>query len=224
MNIFILVEGITERKVYPKWLNHLMPTLTKVDRPALVTHNNYCIVSGNGYPSILGFLKETIDEVNRIGTFNFFILIADTDDKSTMERETEIRDYLMQKNLKLNNSTDFVILLQNCCIETWFLGNRKIYKKNTQDAELNSWIKHFNIAINDPELMPLPANYHGAIGNFHKIYLKKMLAERHISYSEIIPNGVIEPQYLDELIKRFEQTKHIASFGKLLDYIKRQTK
>jgi hypothetical protein len=221
MNIFILVEGKTERKIYPKWLKQLLPTLTKVDRPALINQNNYCIVSGNGYPSILGYLKESIDEANRIGTFDFFIVIADTDDIDIADRELEIRDYVLKNNIKLNDSTDFVIILQRCCIETWFLGNRKIFKKNTQDTELNDWIKHFNVSIDDPETMISPTNYNGAIGNFHKMYLKKMLAERHISYSEIQPNAVTEPPYLDEIIKRFEQTGHIATFGALLDFCKK---
>ncbi len=224
MNIFILVEGKTERKIYPKWLNQLLPKLTKVGSPTLVNENNYCIVSGNGYPSILGYLKESIEEANRIGTFDFFIVIADTDDVNIAERELEIRDYVIKNKIKLNDSTDFIIILQRCCMETWFLANRKIFKKNPQDDELNNWIKHFNVSINDPETMPLPTNYDGAIGNFHKMYLKKMLAERHINYSEIQPNSVTEPQYLEEIIKRFEQTGHIATFGNLLDFCKKLDK
>lgn len=221
MNIFFLVEGKTERKIYPKWLNQLMPKLTKVDRPALVSQDNYCIVSGNGYPSILRYLNESIEEVNRLGIFDFFIVVADTDDRNVADVELEIRDYLIKENIKLNDSTDFIFILQRCCLETWFLGNRKIFKKNTQDTELNTWIKHFDVSVNDPETMSLPTNYNGAIGNFHKMYLKKMLAERHISYNEIQPNSVIEPHYLDELIKRFEQTGHIATFGNFIDFCKK---
>ena len=80
MNIFILVEGKTEKKIYPKWLAHLVPHLSKVDRPELVNQNNYCIVSGNGYPSILTFLENSIEETNRVGTFDFFIVVADADE------------------------------------------------------------------------------------------------------------------------------------------------
>lgn len=43
MNVYIFVEGKTERKVYPSWLAQLVPHLSKVDRPALVRQNNYCI-------------------------------------------------------------------------------------------------------------------------------------------------------------------------------------
>ncbi len=218
MNIFILVEGKTERKIYPKWLAHLVPHLSKVDRPALVNQDNYCIVSGNGYPSILTFLENSIEEINRVGTFDFFIVVADADDKSVEEREFEIHDYMLKNDIKLNKSTHLIVILQRCCIETWFLGNRKTFKKNPQDFELNNWIKHFNVSIYDPETMLIPANYNGSIGNFHKMYLKRMLAERRITYSETQPNAVIEANYLTEVIGRFEQTGHISTFGNFLNF------
>ena len=99
MNIFILLEGKTERKIYPKWLAQLVPHLSKVDRPDLVRQNNYCIVSGNGYPSILTYLEQSIDEINNLGTFDFLVVVADADDKSVAERELEIQDYLIQNDI-----------------------------------------------------------------------------------------------------------------------------
>ena len=221
MNIFILVEGKTERKIYPKWLAHLVPHLSKVDRPALVNQNNYCIVSGNGYPSILTFLENSIEEINRINAFDFFVLIADADDKSVAERALEIQNYLIKNDIKLNKSTQFVIILQRCCLETWLLGNRKIFKKNVQDSELSSWVKHYDVSTNDPELMPIPTNYTCSIGNFHKMYLKKMLAERRITYNETQPNAVIEPSYINNMIGRFMRTKHISTFGNFLLFCKK---
>lgn len=221
MNIFILVEGKTERRIYPKWLAQLAPHLSKVDRPDLVCQNNYCIVSGNGYPSILTYLEQSIEEINRVGLFDFLVVIADADDKSVAERELEIQDYLLKNAINLNPQTHFVIILQRCCIETWLLGNRRIFKKNSEDIELKTWIKHFNVSINDPEMMPLPANYNGAIGNFHKMYLKRMLNERRISYNETQTNAVVDATYLNEIINRFKGTGHIATFGKLLDFCKK---
>jgi Domain of unknown function (DUF4276) len=220
MNIFILVEGKTEKKIYPNWLAHLVPHLSKVDRPDLVNQNNYCIVSGNGYPSILTFLENSIEEINRVAAFDYLLLIADADDKTVTEREFEIRNYLIENKIELNKSTQFIIILQRCCIETWLLGNRKIFKKNPQDLELLSWIKHYNVWTEDPELMPIPANYSGSIGNFHKMYLKKMLAERRISYNETQPNAVAGPIYINNLIARFSRTKHIATFGNFILFCK----
>jgi hypothetical protein len=91
MNVFFLVEGRhTERKVYPKWLFHLAPSLTQVERPALVKDNQFCIVSGNGYPSLLTYLDKSVEESNHIGGFDFFVIVVDADDKTVAERELEI--------------------------------------------------------------------------------------------------------------------------------------
>ena len=32
MNLYFLVEGKTEKKVYPQWLSHLIPGLKQVQR------------------------------------------------------------------------------------------------------------------------------------------------------------------------------------------------
>jgi predicted nuclease of restriction endonuclease-like RecB superfamily len=221
MNVFILVEGKTEKKIYPKWLAQLVPHLTKVDRPALVSQNNYCLISGNGYPSLFNYLEDSINEVNHVGKFDFFVVVADADDKTVEEREFEIRNYLIKNKIKINTSTNLVVILQRCCFETWLLGNSRVVKKNPQDIELRKWIKHFNVSINDPELMLTPTNYIGSVGNFHKMYLKKMLAERRITYNETQSNAVSEPKYLTEMIHRFEQTQHIATFGKFLNFCKK---
>jgi hypothetical protein len=221
MNIFILVEGKTERKIYPKWLAQLVPHLLKVDRPDLVRQNNYCVVSGNGYPSILTYLEQSIDEINNVGRFDFLVVVADADDKTVAEREAEIHDYLVKNAIKLNAQTRLIIILQRCCIETWLLGNRRIFKKNVQDLELSNWIKQYNVSVNDPELMPLPVNYDGAIGHFHKMYLKRLLNERHVIYTETQVNAVIDVPYLNELSNRFSETRHIATFGNFLNFCKK---
>jgi Domain of unknown function (DUF4276) len=219
MNIFILVEGKTERKIYPKWLEQLLPNLTKVERPDLVNQNNYCIINSNGYPSILGFLKETIAEANRLEKFDFFVVIADTDDKTINEREQEIRDFLIKEDIKLNNSTDFIIILQRCCIETWFLGNRSISTENPISLTLKNWIEHFNVSINDPELMPLPTGLNKSIGAFHKMYYGEMRDEyfRNKESKDIST----ESNHLINIIERFEQTGHIQTFGKFLNFCKK---
>jgi hypothetical protein len=218
MNIFILVEGRTEKKIYPKWLAQLVPHLSKVDRPALVNRNNYCIISSDGYYSLFNYLEEIIDEINDIGTFDYFVIVVDTDDKRVDEREFEIRDFIIKKGIKFSQSTDFVIILQRCCFETWLLGNRQIFKENAQDDVLKSWIKHFNVSINDPEMMTLPLDYAGSIGNFHKIYAEKMQIEY---YKNRDAESITDLNHLTAIIERFEQTGHLATFGNFLNFCKK---
>jgi hypothetical protein len=58
MNIYFLVEGKkTEIKVYPKWLNILMPDLKRVNNFDATVENNYYIFGGNGFPSLDIFPK-----------------------------------------------------------------------------------------------------------------------------------------------------------------------
>jgi len=45
MNVYSLVEGKTEKKVYPRWLSHLLPGLKQVQRYDEVEHHNYYLFS-----------------------------------------------------------------------------------------------------------------------------------------------------------------------------------
>lgn len=52
---------------------------------------------------------------------------------------------------------------------------------------------------------------------FHEKYLKNALKERRMSYSKSSPGSVAQPQYLQGLIKRSQETNHIASFEKFMN-------
>jgi hypothetical protein len=216
MNVFFLVEGRhTERKVYPKWLCHLVPSLTQVAKPSFVKANHFCIVSGHGYPSILTYLGNSVEEANRLDCFDFFVIVVDADDKTVSERETEIMNYMMKEGIKLSNKIELIIISQRVCIETWFLGNRKIFKKNVDDPILSKWISFYNVKTDDPEEMLLFPNFSDAIGSFHKVYFKKMMFERNLKYTEQTTNSVEAKTFLDQIIKRYKQGD-IVSFGKFL--------
>ncbi|MDV2999865.1 MAG: hypothetical protein N5P05_001471 [Chroococcopsis gigantea SAG 12.99] len=64
MNIYFLVEGnSTERKIYPKWLEYLIPELMRVDYHDQVDNNNYYLISGEGYPEfyMMGLKMQLIN-------------------------------------------------------------------------------------------------------------------------------------------------------------------
>lgn len=65
MNLYFMVEGITERKVYPQWISYLLPHLSRVNQASDARENNYYLISGGGFPSILNdHLANSIEEVN----------------------------------------------------------------------------------------------------------------------------------------------------------------
>lgn len=74
MNLYFLVEGLTEKKVYPKWLSYLLPTFTRVDIPEDASQNNYYLISGGGFPSLLdNHLRSSLDDIEYSGNYDFLI-------------------------------------------------------------------------------------------------------------------------------------------------------
>ncbi|MDB9315843.1 hypothetical protein PN462_22215 [Spirulina sp. CS-785/01] len=127
MNLYFLVEGrSTETKLYPRWLQYLVPELTQVDNHDDVQKNNYYLVSGQGYPAILNYLSTAVEDITEVGVYNYLVICVDADEDSVKERKEEIRTFIEEQNFELG-STKVKIIIQNRCIESWLLGNRKIF-------------------------------------------------------------------------------------------------
>ncbi len=220
MNVYFLVEGKrTERKVYPRWLSLLIPNLEFVNFFQDVVSNNYKIFSGDGFPHLLHkHLKASVEDVNKDGNYDYFVICLDSDDCSVDERINEVNGFLIENNIELNDNIEFRIIVQNKCIESWLLGNSNIFKNNPGDPELVKVINFYDVSKNDPEIMEKPDTFGGSTSDFHYNYLKKMLSERHISYTKKNPRDVVEKHYLDELIKRSKETNHIKSFTNFLEF------
>lgn len=220
MNIYFLVEGKrTEMKVYPKWLSFLIPELKRVRWHHEVIKNNYCIFTGDGFPSLLdNHLKNSIEDVNSSGNFNYLVICLDSDDDSIETRNKQVLDFINKEKIELYPNTKLVIIVQNKCFETWFLGNTRIFKKNPTNSFLVNCIKHYNVKYEDPELMEKPDDFEQTTAIFHSTYLQEVLAERKIQYSKKNPQEVTEKYFLDELIERNKKTNHIMSFKHFIDF------
>lgn len=220
MNIYFLVEGKrTEMKVYPKWLSILVPKLKRVQWFHEAIKNNYCIFTGDGFPSLLdNHLKNSIEDINSSGNFDYLVICLDSDDDTVEERRQQVLSFIKEKNIELCQDTKLVIIVQNKCFETWFLGNTKIFKNNPTSSFLLKCIRHYNVKNDDPELMEKPANFDQTTAIFHSTYLQEILSERKIQYSKKNPQGVTEKYFLEELIKRTEDTIHIKSFKNFIDF------
>lgn len=219
MNLYVLVEGKTEGKVYPKWISHFLPTFNRVDSPEDVINEDYILISCGGYPGILdNFLKNSVSDVNSSDKFNYLLLIIDTDDLSSEEKTQEVYDYITENNITLANC-ELVVIPQAVCMETWFLGNRKIYSRNPQNAKCSRFSNHFDISKEDPEIMLKDSNYNGTNANFHFEYLKTMLREKNIRYSKSHPKEVGETHYIEELKSRVKNDKNsLSSMRTLFDF------
>lgn len=218
MNIYFLVEGKrTEMEVYPEWLSILVPQLKKVDSHCDVKEDNYYMFSGNGYPSILNHIENAIQDINDRGGFDYFVVCLDADDSTVDDIRAEIEDCINSK--KLNPNTKFEIIIQNKCIETWFLGNTKLFTRNHSN-DFKEYVKHYNVKDEDPELMEKPKKFIGSIANFHLRYLCQMLKEKSpkIKYNKNDTKEVTKETFLNELLSRYKNTNHIQSFGYFIDF------
>ena len=218
MNLYFIVEGRrTEKKVYPEWLNFLIPELKRVNWAFEATLNNYFLFNGNGFPALLhNHLKKSIEEINELKKFNYLVLVLDVDETTVEFRINEVNNFIKENYLQLIDC-ELIIIPQDKCIETWFLGNKTIYKSNPQNVELREYVKFYNVKDNDPELMPVFDGFN-THSQFHADYCTEFLRERNIRYSKNNPNGVVEEVYLNRLIERTKETNHIKSFKTFVDF------
>ncbi len=220
MNIYFLVEGKrTEMKVYPKWLAYLIPNLKRVEAYQNVASNNYYIFSGNGFPSLLdNHLRNCVEDINSSKKYDYFVICLDADEQNIQQCKQEILDFMAKENIVLNDMVQFEIIVQHKCLETWFLGNPKIFKKNPESDFLKECVAFYNVKLDDPEFMWKITNFAGSTSTFHSSYLQQLLSERNVRYSKNNPQGVTEEYFLQNLINRNEKTEHIQSFKFFIDF------
>lgn len=222
MNIYFLVEGqSTEADVYPAWLSYLVPKLMRVDSFDEVEQNNYYLFSSYGIPSVEKDIVNAIEDINAINKYNYFVICLDADAATVSQREEKICTLLKKEYVELNSKTFLKIIVQNRCIETWFLGNRKVYSRNPQeDDRFIEYSTFYDVCQHDPELMEKPQNYEGSISTFHFEYLRAMFRERgNIKYSKSNSKEVQKETYLCELNNRVvDSPQHLLSFANFLDF------
>ncbi len=220
MNLYFLVEGKTEKKVYPAWLKYLTPHLTKISNASEVKENNYYIISGMGYPSLLdNHLINAVEEVNELGKYDYLVISLDADDCKVEDRVAEVNNKISQKKVQLKNCQLWIIV-QNRCIETWFMGNSNVFTRNPS-PNFTPFSTHYDVSTNDPEYMEKPKHFSGTIGQYHKKYLTHMLKEKNVNYSETLPQAVTESHYIEQLQLRVKKQpthlKTLQNFFQLLE-------
>jgi hypothetical protein len=175
VNLLFLVEGgKTEPKVYKAWLSHLFSQINFVDRPEDMTTNSCRIIAGNGYPNmvsapkILGGrsrLEECLLDIKKYNNIDHFFFCVDSEDDPYQTRFDEIHSKLEDFKTKLGidqtQNTEFHIIIQNCCFETWALGNADIpaqYSAKGNSDFFSVFQPYYDVLTNDPELMGVHLN------------------------------------------------------------------
>ena len=218
MNIYFLVEGKTEKRIYTQWLAYLIPELTQVKSYHRVQENNYYLISGKGYPSILSLgLPNAADKIQETQKYDYLVLCVDADEETVEERTEYIYNFIEDNGIKLGE-TKPIVIVQNRCIETWLLGNRKMFDSGEpQDPPLADYVKYYDVSQEDPELMGPYQNKNHA--RFHKQYLQNIFWAKNLSYSKTNPGEALKEDYLNELIKRIsDRPEHLKSFESLITF------
>jgi hypothetical protein len=228
MNLLLLVEGAeTEPRVYEAWLRARIPALRRVQNVADLTTDGYVLVSGKGYPSTNRRIAGLLQDVDaNPGKVNDFWICIDSDEENYEDRYQEVERAVEEAargtRLKLTNPSFSVrIIVQHCCIETWFLGHDGFLRAGPQSRDLVAFKRFYDVSVDDPEQM---GRYPGYVTrqSFHLAYLKAMLAERseRYRYTKQRPGVVLEPDYFQAIRARCERTGHLRSFSRLLEALR----
>jgi hypothetical protein len=214
MNLYFIVEGVTERKVYPAWLSYLLPELDRINISNKAKDNNYFLISGGGYPSIYNVVEDAIEEINDIKKYDYLVICLDAEENTVAYIQQEIQakfnELSATKQFYLTN-INLKVIVHNRCMETWFLGNGKIYTRQPQSPKLLNYTRYYNISIDCPELMG--DNDFNTHAQFHEDYLKALFQEKNMNYSKTKPGDVQKEYYLNELQSRVQQQiTHLPSF------------
>lgn len=232
MNLYIIVEGAkTEMKVYPEWLKIIAPELSRINNINEFYSNNYLLFSSNGIPLIYNHVANAAEDINQFNKLNsekgihidYLIVCIDTEEESREYILHQIESVLRDRHIDVL-SFQLEVFEQKVCMETWFLGNRKLFKANPEDLVLRKYISHYNVRESDPEEMEnIDDEDFSTKAQFHHSYLRRLFAERNIKYSKNNPGEVCKEHYLKQLIERYKDTGHIGSFGRWLSFISRNS-
>jgi len=150
MNIYCIVEGECEKKVYPTWIKHWTNSLQVVDCITQVSNDCVYIISAMGYPRIFEMIRNGITDVNSYGIFDRLVISVDSEESTYEEKLLEIQNEIN----KYMCNIEVYIIIEHFCLETWALGNQTIIRRNTENPVLQEYMNLYNVTRLDPENLP----------------------------------------------------------------------
>ncbi len=214
MNVYLIVEGDGEKKVYAHWVPLLNPSLSIVSSLDEVRLNNLVIYSGGGYPNYLNMIKAGVEDVATNEQLDRLVIAIDSEKMSYEEKQREIEEVVKAQG----KSLDYKIIVQYFCLETWALGNRAIVSRRPQGTKLRKYKDYFDVKTKDPQLLPDYPEDSLTRSQFASLYLKRLLNEKYsgLTYKKGNPKYLLHYKYFREVKMRLEQTGHIGSFKDFL--------
>jgi hypothetical protein len=214
MNIYVVTEGICEKKIYISWIPLVNHTLSNVGKLQEIKNDNFIIYSGDGYPQYFEMIDCAIADVNNLGNIDRLVICIDSEEMSYKQKYDEILEHVKSKKC----IAEIKIVIQFFCFETWALGNRKIMPHNPKAEIVKKYKGYFDVSDNDPELLPEYPSENLNRAQFSEKYLRKLLnAKGHFTYNKGNPKYLKHHVFYEEVKKRYLETKHIKSFKFFLE-------
>ncbi len=214
MNVYLVVEGDGEKKVYEHWVPLINPSLSVVESLNEVQQNNLLINSGGGYPNYFEVIKNGVEDVATNEQLDRLVIAIDSEEMTYEEKWREIDEFVKKRG----KSLDYKIIVQHFCLETWALGNKAIASRNPKDIQLRQYRNYFDVVTEDPQLLPDYPEDNLNRSQFAERYLRKLLNEKYsgLTYKKGNPKPLLHHKYFNGVKMRLEKTGHIASFKDFL--------
>lgn len=226
MNYYFLLEDEKSLlKVLPKWLDYLSMPVSRVADIGAIDRNNYILQSGQGVTQLVTkVIFDTIDTILESDKqIDWLVIVLDSEEHDADYRKAQVEkiisDYAAENNY--NYTFQIKILVCEHCFETWLLGNEDIYpmQEPLPSEEFSKFYLHYNIAQQDPELMPVPAGTNSTIAKYHFQYLHEALRYKKVRYRKSRPDNIATREYFENILHRVEHTSHLKTFKELIEFI-----
>jgi 5'(3')-deoxyribonucleotidase len=220
MNFYVLVEGAyDESRVYAEWLKQAFPFMSQVKDYQEVARDQFVVVAGGGQPRVTQLIVNSMQEIVKHGNFDRFFVCLDAENLSYEERFRRTR-FAVDEAMNATRVRELIphfrehIIIQNVCIETWFLGNVPVVNAVSNHEAVKPLKDHYDVTSLDPEKMPHDPKFK-VRAQFHKHYLKQVLHANRRKF----PGIAKDPEYNRALRNRCAETNHLRSLQRFFDVL-----
>lgn len=224
MNFYFLLEDEKSfLKVLPKWLEYIDFGYKRVADIQEIQENNYILQSGQGVTQLV--IKALFDTIDTIilnpGKIDKLVVILDAEEMEVDKRKQEVIDKINNHYNNRKMEFDIIILVCNRCFETWLLGCKGLYPKETveRDSFFYPYYNHYNIEECNPEAMLAPEMVDETTAKYHFHYLHELLRYKKIRYSKSNPKNIATSEYFNGIVERINSTKDLQTFKEFYDFI-----
>lgn len=222
MNFYMLVEGNkTEIEFYPKLFQYYKPEYSEVKYLSDIKQNNYYMFPGGGMPDIKNRIKPALLDILKFNNqdlfhINYLVIVIDGDRFDKLSSAKQSINDVLKKQQDLIAGIKPLLIIQNKCIESWFLANKNLFP-TSYDNEFAKLVSIYDIRTSDPEYLPKIDNM--SYGKSAKYYLRKMLKQSGRYYSESYLDDVLQKNCIQTIEKQCREIGYIQSFKSVLDFI-----